>query len=486
GDPYKTRVTEFGSITRRQSSKPAHEGHPRLATHRKIQSSLSRLELTWKASCSPIIMATKLPFELIVDVLLLVCQGVDQDKGSDHIEAVKSRLHVSQICSVWRESAIVTCRFWTNMTWVMKVSTTLGGRRPWETPKQKYHNLLDVLEIFMDRSSDAPIDLWVSLFNDLALEKRVWGIIAPHVHRCRSLMLLRPYLGSVLDNIFPLRGRFPHLTHLRVGHLYKVPRIFELNDAAPHLLHLSLDNGEIETQNELKERHDIRCLAFTHEDEWREVHYTPYWDAVDRAFMDRTRGRGPSAKSEPDAVSALPSDPTGLVLRLQHTKLRGWLELLPALEHVVLVKMKMTSTVMQLIGELPHLQSLTFVRCHSVWFTSALEDRFPLLEHLTFQECEDLGALESLAFYTENLPALRRFTSRFTRSWKPRWKKTWTNSLQKVLRGRPYLVFEWIYTTPSGRSRRPFWSVDAVEDVADRLLNMRADEVDEFHWVEPY
>ncbi|KAF8307925.1 hypothetical protein DL93DRAFT_1970850 [Clavulina sp. PMI_390] len=427
-------------------------------------------------------MVKTFPSELIIDVLLFVCEGVDYDYGLDHPEALQSRLRVSQVCSYWRELVIATSRFWTNITWFTQVYRRIDN---WGTNviTEQISGLLYTLDLFFERSLDAPIDLWVCITGVFPRKLPMWDIIDPHLHRCRSLKIMSSTWIRSWDHIFPLRGHFPYLTHLRIERIV-VDRIFQLEDAAPHLFHLSLDQCDIFDMEELKiQSQRTLCLAFTREKERQEYGSSPYWDKVDRALLDRRPGRTSKSRLESDPL--LPSSSDALVLRLRHTEPRIWIDLLPHLQHVIIAKTKITWTLLEELGDLPHLKTLTFAQYATIWLRSTSDNKFPVLEHLIFHQCEDLDELKNRNWATTSFPALRRFTSRFTLRWKGQWKEMWTRVLPEGLRARPDLVFEWFYRTPEGRRRRPFWDVGALGDVADRVVELSADEADEFGWVEP-
>ncbi|KAF8307926.1 hypothetical protein DL93DRAFT_2087487 [Clavulina sp. PMI_390] len=433
-------------------------------------------------------MVKSFPSEIIIDVLLFVCEGIDHGNGLDHPEALQSRLHVSQVCSSWRKLVINSSRFWTNVTWYIKAYRHINYRIT-IIPKQ-ISSLLYALELFLERSSDAPIDLWVSLNGVPAHEgsclDRIlpeWDVIGPHVHRCRSLKLMKTSDMSSWYPLFPLRGEFPYLTHLRIERS-DIPDIFQLRDAAPRLLHVCLDQGYFSLVNASKgQSKTVSSMAFTREKERQGYHSNPYWDVVDRALVDRSPTRNFRSRPKPYFPS-LPS-PNSLVVRVRHAEPRTLVALFPHLQHVIIAKTRVTFALLEDIGDLPDLETLTFARCTLVPLGGVNDNKFLRLQHLIFQECEDLQALDDLNWNSTNFPALLKFTSRCTMRWKWKWEGKWTKVFHGVLRTRPNLVFEWFYRTREGRRRRPFWNVDALGDVADRVVELRADEVDQFDWVEP-
>ncbi|KAF8307928.1 hypothetical protein DL93DRAFT_2231925 [Clavulina sp. PMI_390] len=422
-----------------------------------------------------------LPSELVVNTLLLVCEGLDRDKGPDHLEAFQSRLHVSQVCSSWRELVMSTSRLWANITWFTKVYCHVDNQSTNVTPKQ-IDGLLYALIVFLERSSDHPIDLWVSPTGVFPRRLPVWDVIEPHLHRCRSLKIMSyiPLSRADHGHVFPLRGQFPYLTHLRIEQM-DISRVFQSDDAAPHLSHLSLDESVI--LEDIRENpQKVLRLAFTSEMERQYPFASPYWDAVDRALVRHTPCRHPSPSSGPDLSSSQRSD--ALVLRVRCRKPRVWLEVLPCLQHLIIAGTKVSSILLFDIGRLPHLKTLTFLRCSFVALSTVETQLFPALEHLVFHECEDLHSLNDLRRNVTNFPMLRRFTSRFSLRWKGPWKDRWATILPEVLCARPDLVFEWFYRTTDGQSSRPPWIADVSGDVAERLVELDEDKVDEFDWVD--
>ncbi|KAF8307927.1 hypothetical protein DL93DRAFT_2087489, partial [Clavulina sp. PMI_390] len=113
------------------------------------------------------------------------------------------------------------------------------------------------------------------------------------------------------------------------------------------------------------------------------------------------------------------------------------------------------------------------------------DNKFLALEHLIFHESEDLESLESLRWNSSNFPALQKLTSRLSLRWKGQWKSKWSKILPELLLARPSLVFEWFFRMPDGQVRRPPWGVDSLGAVAERVVKLGADEVDEFDWVDP-
>ncbi|KAF8307929.1 hypothetical protein DL93DRAFT_2087490 [Clavulina sp. PMI_390] len=318
-----------------------------------------------------------------------------------------------------------------------------------------------------ERSSNAPINLWVSLDEALSHELPIWEIVAPHVHRCHSLRLKGPVGGALSnDDVFPLPGKFPYLTHLRIQNMHSICGVFELGGTAPHLSHLSLDLSEVDHHNGLKDRYKILRLVYSHEQE--ELGRTPYWDAADREFVEQAPSRG--LKRDTILNPSL-RDSNELLLRLRLVPLRPWVEILPHLEHITIAKADLSLVQLFSIGRLSHLKSLTFMQCPCKNLLLMGENTFPALEHLSFYECEDLVVVQYIAYNSAAYSALRKITSHSSLQWMPEWRDHWTEALLLMSSNRSNLMFEWC----DGRSNGPWWSVDAVQKSTINIAEVRVD-----------
>ncbi|KAL0568372.1 hypothetical protein V5O48_013618 [Marasmius crinis-equi] len=172
------------------------------------------LKKTTEKCHSLLLPVHRLPPEILMNIFLFCCETNDLDTPT----CVPAALQVVKVCGHWRNVGLSTPSLWSSIRIVLE---------PWVG---KAGSLVDLTEIFMERSKNSPLDLQVEFYSTTEIEPLdretdehvLTPAIAALSHNCarwRSMSLRIPKLFGTHQNLFfgIVRGQtLPLLRSLRL------------------------------------------------------------------------------------------------------------------------------------------------------------------------------------------------------------------------------------------------------------------------------
>lgn len=159
----------------------------------------------------------KLPLELLVEIFqwTVACPVGISRAGYDS-NVIIPLGSLTSTCLLWRKLSLETPRLWTSIKVFLQPIKMYKLGDAGETRIRSQHvNTFHLLQIFLSRSKECPIDLDIDIGCRIMAEdeRHLLSIVQPHLWRCRSLVTSVTQ-GDITAQIFPLPS-MPYLDEYR-------------------------------------------------------------------------------------------------------------------------------------------------------------------------------------------------------------------------------------------------------------------------------
>lgn len=171
------------------------------------------------------VLAHKLPFELVLDVLLQSLADLEK-----HDERVRFLQGITAVSSWWRTFALTMPELWTEIVY------------PKRFDKKDFDAVFHRIKTYLERSKNSPIIVTVfTQGTTLKDSRRLLNLIIPQLPRCYSLSL-ELHVPTLVEQYLPLRGPLPLLREVNIGAFllegwstpgHHVIRVFSEDNASP-------------------------------------------------------------------------------------------------------------------------------------------------------------------------------------------------------------------------------------------------------------